>query len=63
MLLDEKFSRFAASRMEPARPLTFSEVLKLRDGMKLSRGGIPGYLMLATPLDRPPKNWAAFSLN
>ena len=29
--------------MDKARPLTLKEVLRLRDGLEIARGNIPGY--------------------
>ena len=61
MIQNSKFRPLIFPGVMQARPLTLQEVLRLRDGLELSRN--PGYPALAFQSEFFGKNWMVLSLN
>ncbi len=58
-----RLSHLVCSGYQKTRPLTLQEVLRLRDGLELPRGNVPGYPFQAILLRYNKKETTVLSLN
>lgn len=57
------FPEIVFSQVDQVRPLTLEEVLRLRNGLEIPRGGIPGYPVQAALAKFKGNEWILICRN